>query len=61
MRGFAHGREVLDLPFLPPHELLHNELSDNGSTFLRLQELIEDGGLPPTYHQHPVVCEADGR
>eukprot|EP00969_Alexandrium_andersonii_P208806 9222059-Alexandrium_andersonii.AAC.1 len=58
-RGQAFGRKVEDIPFRPPHELLHDELVEDGSVLLKLQEQIDSGALPPANDAHPVVREAD--
>eukprot|EP00969_Alexandrium_andersonii_P153658 6794654-Alexandrium_andersonii.AAC.1 len=49
----------MELPFRPPHELLHDELVEDGSVLLKLQEQVDEGLLPPAYAEHPVVREAD--
>eukprot|EP00969_Alexandrium_andersonii_P226322 9994258-Alexandrium_andersonii.AAC.1 len=58
-RGSAFGRATHILPFRPPHEVLHDELVEDGSVLLKLQERLDDGALPPAYTEHPVVREAD--
>eukprot|EP00974_Lingulodinium_polyedra_P005065 475712-Lingulodinium_polyedra.AAC.1 len=47
------SRTLHDIPVFPPHELVAQELAEDGAA-LRVAEYI-DVGMPPAYHEHPVV------
>ena len=49
------ARKHMQLPFVPPHELLGQELSADPSLTLRTREAVEQGKLPPVYYSNPVV------
>lgn len=49
------ARVEMDLPCVPPHELLHAEVSDHPELIEKVREEAEAGTLPPMYTEHPVV------
>eukprot|EP00969_Alexandrium_andersonii_P313222 13838924-Alexandrium_andersonii.AAC.1 len=55
-RSEAFGRHSMQVPFLPPHELLDAELEEDPSLLDRLEDCLET--LPPVYHDNPVVRSA---
>ena len=38
----------------PPHELVDKEIADNPEILGKLQDLVDSGGLPACYYQHPI-------
>jgi hypothetical protein len=50
------SRSLFVLRLLVPHELIAETMSEP-SFRTRLREVIENGDLPPVYHNHPVVLE----
>eukprot|EP00969_Alexandrium_andersonii_P035897 1572516-Alexandrium_andersonii.AAC.1 len=55
--GYAkrNERKPMQIPVNLPHEVLEQDLREDASLLLRLQEAQEDGSLPPCYYTHPVV------
>ena len=47
---------------IPAHEAIYEDLTSDRSYSLKLEEALEDGGLPQSYLDNPVVtAEGDGR
>lgn len=61
-RGDA-SRKLVDIPTLPPHEVVAEEMGANGAQILeQLGTTIASGSMPRAYFDHPVVqqAQADG-
>ena len=48
-------RTVMDLHVAPPHELIHDMVSENTKVLKGLSVMVRDRALPLTYFQHPVA------
>ena len=52
------GRAEYLLPMEPLHEVVQDELEDDPSVLVRLDEALESDRLPRCYYENPVVAEA---
>ena len=52
------GRAEYLLPMEPLHEVVQDELAEDPSVLVRLDESLESDRLPRCYHENPVVAEA---
>ena len=53
------GRCDIVMPMRSPHGLLDDEFKNDTSLNYKSQEMADSGQLPPAYHEHPIVQEAD--
>ena len=49
------SRTKFDLPVMPLHESIAQEIDEDPTLLVRLQEKLDDGTLPESYYDNPVV------
>jgi hypothetical protein len=52
------GRAELTLPMVPPREAADQDVQEDSSAAVRLQDAIDTDSLPPSYWAHPIVRAA---
>jgi len=52
------GRTTHKMAVVNPHEAIEQEMQDDDSISIRLQEAVDDHILPPSYYDHPLVQAA---
>ena len=55
---YKNGRTTIEVPVLPPHEVLHEELGNARDVEMSFRQSVREGKMPTSYTQHRIVMRA---